>query len=108
MATKKLIQKQKFDPFENLILDDYEKEIEASIARGEWKPVDNQEEVRKMFQEAAKGHIELKKSKRITVRVNQGDLIRLKAKAQENRIPYQTLLGSLIRNYVEGRMKVQL
>ena len=27
------------DPFKNLVLDDYEKELEASIAQGEWLPM---------------------------------------------------------------------
>jgi len=41
------------------------------------------------------------KSIRITFRVNQGDLVKLKAKAMEKNIPYQTLLSTLIRSYVE-------
>ena len=39
---------------------------------------------------------------KITTRVAQSDLARLKAKAMEKGIPYQTLLASIIHQYVEG------
>lgn len=107
MKRKKREIKQ-FDPFENLVLDDYEKEIEASLERDEWVPVKNQSEVKKMWQRSAKRALDLRKSKKITVRVNQGDLIRLKAKAQRSNIPYQTLLGVLIRDFVKGDYSVKL
>lgn len=104
----KITNKNKFDPFKNLVLDEYEKEIEASIARGEWKPVENAEEMKKMWKEAARRHNELNKSKKITLRVKQADLIKLKAKAKRTSIPYQTLLGALIRDFVEGDYSVKL
>ena len=101
-------QVKQFDPFENLVLDDYEKEIETSIARGEWQPVENSEEMKKMFQEAAKRYTQLQQSQKITLRINQGDLIRLKAKANKKNIPYQTLLNALIRDYVTGVYSIKL
>lgn len=101
------LQKQN-NPFHNLILDDYEKEIEQSIARDEWTPVDNPEEMKRLFQEAAVKHKELQKAKKITIRVNQADLIKLKAKANRKNIPYQTLLSALIRDFVEGDYSIHL
>lgn len=106
MKNKK--QKEKFDPFKNLVLDDYEKELEASLERGEWKSVKHPVEWRAMMQEAARNTLELRKSKRVTFRVNQGDLIKLKAKAIRKNIPYQTLLGALIRDFVEGKYSIRL
>jgi predicted DNA binding CopG/RHH family protein len=53
-----------------------------------------------MLQEAAARYIELNTSKPITVRVNQLALIKLKAKVKAKNIPYQTLLGVLINEYV--------
>lgn len=106
-----MVQKKhtkEFDPFENLVLDDYEKEIEASLERGEWKSVDNLEQRNKELQEAARHTLDLRRSKKITVRVNQGDLIKLKVKAQETNIPYQTLLGALIRDFVKGNYSINL
>lgn len=100
--------KKQFNSFKNVALDDYEKEIETSIARGEWKPVENVEDMRKMWQMAARRHNELNKSKKVTLRIKQSDLIKLKAKAKRTSIPYQTLLGALIRDFVEGDYSVKL
>ena len=97
-----------FDPFKNLVLDEYEKEIEVSLEKGEWVPTENQNEMKKMLKEAAIRHRLLQESKKITFRINQGDLIKLKVKAKYTNIPYQTLLGALIRDYVEGDYKITL
>jgi len=104
----KIKNKKHTNPFKNLMLDNYEKEIEASIARDEWKPVDNVGEMKKMWQEAANRHNELNKSKKVTLRIKQVDLIKLKAKAKRTSIPYQTLLGALIRDFVEGEYSVKI
>ncbi|PIZ65482.1 hypothetical protein COY15_03170 [Candidatus Roizmanbacteria bacterium CG_4_10_14_0_2_um_filter_39_12] len=99
---------KQFDPFKNLILDEYEKEIEVSLERGEWVPTENQEAMKEMFKEAATRHRQLQESKKITFRINQRDLILLKVKAKDTNIPYQTLLGALIRDYVDGEYKITL
>ncbi len=96
------------DPFKNLILDDYEKEIEASLERGEWIESEDAESSISLVKEAAQNHIELRQSKKITFRINQGDLIKLKAKATKKNIPYQTLLGALVRDFVEGEYVIKL
>lgn len=100
--------KKDIDPFKNLVLDEYEQEIEDSLAKGEWKQVENFAETKKMIEEAARRHIELRKSKRVTFRINQGDLIKLKARAERKNIPYQTLLSALIRDFVDGDYSVKL
>lgn len=101
-------KKKQFDPFENLVLDDYEQEIEDGLNRGEYVSDPNFAENKKMFEEAAKRHIELRKSKSVTLRINMEDLIRVKAKAQRNKIPYQTLIGMLIRQYAQGKTTINL
>ncbi len=93
----------RFDPFTDLILDEYERKLEESIERGEWKSVQNKKKTKKMFEDAAKQYVQLQKSKKITLRINQKDLIRLKARAKRKNIPYQTLLNALVRDYVEGK-----
>ncbi|MDJ0824944.1 MAG: hypothetical protein QNJ16_05515 [Rhodobacter sp.] len=40
----------------------------------------------------------------ITTRLAKQDLIKLKAKALEMGMPYQTLLASIVHRYVEGRL----
>ncbi|MBU1326811.1 hypothetical protein KKB64_01140 [Patescibacteria group bacterium] len=92
----------------NLKLDKQEKRIEKALERGEFSRVDNLKETKKMFEEAAKNFLELTKTKRITIRVNQADLIKVRAKAKKNNVPYQTLLNTLIRQFAEDKMVVRL
>ena len=42
--------------------------------------------------------------KQISARLSERDLMRLKARALEKGIPYQTLLSSIVHQYVEGRL----
>lgn len=102
------MKKKKFDPFKNLVLDEYEQGIENALERGEFVSDPNFEENKKMFEEAAKRFLERKESKSITLRVKKRDLARLKAKAARNNIPYQTLINLLINSYTEGKTKLSL
>jgi predicted DNA binding CopG/RHH family protein len=61
-----------------------------------------------MFDEAAKRHIELEQTKSVTVRVKKKDLVKLKARASRNNIPYQTLINLLINSYTSGKTKLTL
>lgn len=102
------MKKKKFDPFKNLVLDDYEQEIEDALERGEFVSVPDFEKKRKpQIVAAAKRYLE-KESKSITLRVKKKDLIKLKAKAARNNIPYQTLINLLINSYTEGKTKLTL
>lgn len=100
------MKKKKFDPFKNLVLDEYEQKIEDSLERDIYAPVEK--EINQMLDEAAKNYPELKTSKSITLRIKQKDLIKLKAKAARNNIPYQTLINLLINSYTEGKSKIDL
>jgi predicted DNA binding CopG/RHH family protein len=42
--------------------------------------------------------------KQISTRLAERDLVRLKAKALEQGVPYQSLLSSIVHQYVEGRL----
>lgn len=99
---------KKFDPFKDLVLDKYEREIEEALERDEYVPVENPEEINKIFDEAAKNYPKLNESKSITLRVKKKDLIKLKARAARNNIPYQTLINLLINSYTEGKTKLTL
>ena len=96
------MKKQSTNIFDDQILDQEEQLIEEALERGEFESVGNLEDTKKMLAEAAKRYKMLNTSKPITIRVNQLDLIKLKAKAKAKNIPYQTLLGSLIRDFAEG------
>ena len=86
-----------------IVLTKFEQSLEDSLARGEWEVRDDMRTWKKEIQQAAQDTLELRKSKRITVRVNKADLIKLKAKAIEKNIPYQTLLNVLIHDFVEDK-----
>jgi len=101
-------KKNKFDSFKNLILDDYERELEEAFEKGELVSDPNFEENKKMFEEAARNHIELRKTKRITLRVKNEDIIKVKAKAKRVNIPYQRLLNALIHKYAEGETSINI
>lgn len=102
------MKNKKIDPFKNLILDDYEQEIEDALEKGEFVSDPNFKKNKKIFEEAAKRYIELQESKSVTLRLKKKDLIKLKAKAARNSIPYQTLIGLLINSYTEGKTKLTL
>lgn len=91
------------NPFDNLILDKDEQMIEHALENNEYDDVADLDTTKMVLKDAADRYSDLHNSKPITVRVNQLALIKLKAKAKAKNIPYQTLLGVLINEYVEGR-----
>lgn len=95
------------DPFEDLILDSYEQEIEDAIPDDFVFPKINAKEKAALIGLAIK-HKELKRSKRINIRINNEDLAKVKAKAKKHKIPYQTLIGSVVHKYAEGEITVLL
>ena|SRR3989344_7655752 len=94
------------DPFKNLKLDPYEQEINAAIEKGEYKEVKNMEEekkrITKVFQAA------VKKDRRVNIRVNSDDLDMIRVKAAKNRLPYQTLISTVLHHFAEGNIKIEL
>lgn len=96
------------DPLVNLILDEEEQALETALEQGEYQEVSQLEETQNMLREAAARYQELHTAKPITIRINQLDLITVKAKAKAHNIPYQTLLGVLIHQYAEGEMTLEL
>lgn len=91
------------DPFDGLILDEEERQIEEALERGEFEELPNFDNTKRMLEEAARRHRQLNTSKPVTIRINQLDLIKIKAKAKRNNIPYQTLLGAAIHDFAEGK-----
>jgi len=47
----------------------------------------------------------LKKSKNVNIRIPEFDMLILKRKSAELNIPYQTILSSLIHQYVTNKLK---
>ena len=46
-----------------------------------------------------------KKTEQISIRITKQDLLRLKARAAEEGVPYQTLLTSVIHKYTKGTLE---
>jgi predicted DNA binding CopG/RHH family protein len=83
-------------------LDKEEQELLESIESGEWQSVDNLEDEIKKHKDIAKNT--LKKDKRINIRLSSNDLQMLKTTAAELGMPYQTLVSSVLHQYVTGRL----
>lgn len=102
------MKKRKNNPFDGLVLDEEEKNLEEAFERGEFEESSNLNDIKKMLQEAASLYLELNNSKPVTLRINQLDLIKIKAKAKLKNIPYQTLLGALLHDFAEGETKISI
>ena len=101
-----MIKKQNNKHYNEIPLDEYEKELKEFLDKGGYKRSENFVEARKMLEEAAENYLELQESKKITLRLRKKDLIRVKAKAKRNNIPYQTLIGLLVNKYAEGETRL--
>jgi len=84
-------------------LDKEEQELLDSVENGEWVSVANLQQEIKKHQEIAKNT--LKKDKRINIRLSSFDLEALKTNAVEMGMPYQTLVSSILHQYISGRLK---
>ena len=82
-------------------LDKTEREILESYENEEWSSVENLESEKLRYEEIARYTIQ--KNKRINIRISERDLNRIKLKAIEEGVPYQTLISSVLHKYVSGR-----
>lgn len=76
------------------------KEIEDALERGEVKGLSDfeLEREKKRLQQIARNT--MNKTRNINIRLTEKDLYRLKAKAMEEGIPYQTLASSILHKTV--------
>jgi len=75
-------------------LDDEERELLEAYEKGEFVSVPDLEKRKKELQQIARNT--LNKTRNINIRLTERDLYRLKAKAIEEGIPYQTLASSIL------------
>jgi predicted DNA binding CopG/RHH family protein len=85
------------DPFKNLKLDEYEQEIEDGLTDESFKSIPNVKQEIERHRAYAKAFNE--KTKNINIRISQGDLHSIKSMAEDQGIPYQTLISSLLHQY---------
>ena len=78
-------------------LDKEEQELLDAIEAGEFKPISNAKAAIRKLRAAAAAH--LSRTKNINIRLSERTLHKLKVKAAEKGLPYQTLVASLLHQY---------
>lgn len=86
--------------------DAYELELLEAIEISEIKQVENFED--ELFEAKHAASAYLKKTKNINIRIPEYDMLMLKRKSAEVNIPYQTILSSLIHQYVTQKISITL
>ncbi|OGG62353.1 hypothetical protein A3C21_04510 [Candidatus Kaiserbacteria bacterium RIFCSPHIGHO2_02_FULL_59_21] len=76
---------------------------EKWILSGKAKTIPNFEQHRRDL--AASARAQREKTKLVSIRVREHDLARLRAKAEREGLPYQTLINSLIHKYAQEYSK---
>jgi predicted DNA binding CopG/RHH family protein len=78
-------------------LDKYEKQLESSI--------DSHVSIAGAKRRKIEAILDVtRKTKNINIRINQLDLQNLKRSAEQEGIPYQTLIASVLHKYLSGRL----
>lgn len=83
-----------------ILSDDEREDFEASES-AEWTAVGDIAAQRAFWQEAARQTLDGKR-RRISIAIPERDLARLKTRAAEKGMPYQTLINSILHEFVEG------
>lgn len=85
------------DKEEQQILKDYEKDEFVSV-----KDFEKEKERYKKYAKAT-----LSKAKNINIRLSEKDLQKAKSKAASKGVPYQTLMTSVIHQYVNDKVRIK-
>ena len=82
-------------------LDKEESAIVSEVEKGNFRRVKNFAKIKSSLQSYAQN--DLKKTRSINVRLSEGDLLKLKAKALEEGIPYQTYFTSIVHKHLRQK-----
>ena len=101
---------KKYKPinYDETPLDNYERELKVFLDKGEFVPDPDFKKNKKIFEEAARNFFELRKTKRVTLRVKNEDLMKVKARAERSNISYQRLLNLLIHKFADNDLKLAI
>jgi predicted DNA binding CopG/RHH family protein len=80
-----------------------EKKLLTSLESGGWTSVKDLKSYKKHLKETASKT--MLKDQRMNIRIANRDLNKLKAKALEDGMPYQTLVSSILHKYLTGKLK---
>jgi predicted DNA binding CopG/RHH family protein len=84
-------------------LDEQERDLRDAVVKDALVPVSDQEEWKDKLVRAARATIA--KNRHISIRLSERDLMMIRARALELGMPYQTLIGSILHQYAEGKVK---
>jgi predicted DNA binding CopG/RHH family protein len=87
----------------NAYLNDEERKLVKSLENEEWVS-DLTKKEKKKYEASAR--YSLNKQMRINIRMTERDLKKIRVKAIEEGIPYQSLISMLIHKYNEGKMSI--
>lgn len=77
-----------------------ERDILESVEHDEWERVTALKEETERYRAAAREN--LRKDKRVNIRMTERDLRRFKKAASREGLPYQTLISSVLHKYING------
>ena len=83
-------------------LDKEEKDLLDSYEQNEWRSVADQGAEFERYRQYARSTS--KKDMRVNIRLSKKDLEAIQKRALEEGIPYQTLMGSILHKYADGRL----
>lgn len=84
-------------------LDEQERDLREATEKDALLPAAGQEEWREKLVRAARATIA--KTRHISIRLSERDLMLIRARALELGIPYQTLIGSVLHQFAEGKVR---
>ena len=83
----------------------HERDLRDSIERGKWKSVPGRSAEIAKSVKAARAQIEaMRKEARVSLRLNSTDVERMREKATQAGLPYQTLIASVIHQFATDQL----
>ena len=89
-----------------LKLDLQEQKINKDFNNNKFIRVKNIKKEKEILTKLAKTH--LKKTKNINIRISEPVLLKLKSRALENGIPYQTLVSTILHQYADKKFRLSV
>ena len=86
-------------------LDKEENRILADFNADKYKRIPNSKKTKLEYQQIAKTN--LKKTRNVNIRLSEKDLQKIRTRAVEKGIPYQTLMASVLHQYLNKNIKTR-
>src|SRR3989338_5993538 len=89
-------------------IDAEERDLMEEIETGNFESVPNVKEEIAKAQKMAMNTLALLKNKNNNIRISGHDNIKIKSKAAEAGLPYQTLIASILHQYANEKFKIEI